>query len=51
MSHQDLIKMDYAEIEARIAAWLAADPPQPDRRISENDRRALARWFPDRRAS
>jgi len=44
------MKLDYTELEARVLAWMAeTDPPRPDRRLSDNDRRALARWFPDRR--
>ena len=44
------MKIDYAELEARVLAWMAeTNPPRSDRRLSECDRRALARWFPDRR--
>ena len=42
--------MTDAELDTALAEHDAKDLPQPDRRISDADRRRIERWFPkDRR--
>lgn len=40
-----------AELDASLVSFFAADPPKADRRVTDNDRRSLVRWFGEDRRS